>query len=317
MRKSETGYKRKITRERPKPRTGPQGPKGDLGPPGPQGIQGPDGPQGPQGDPGSGEGSVGPQGPQGDIGPQGPAGQQGIQGVPGNDGQQGIQGPAGNDGAQGNQGTQGIPGNNGADGATGAKGDKGDTGNAGAQGSQGIQGDTGAQGDQGIQGIQGVQGPAGGTLSLAEFLAAAYPIGHVYIGIASTNPGTLLGIGTWAAIAAGRVLVGLDSGDANFDVVEETGGAKTAAASAQAFTGTPSSVIVNHVHVQNLPSGQTGSQASGTRDTSTTGSIADALSTANPTGGAASYTPAGTNAPGTATSIVQPYFVVYMWKRTA
>ena len=38
----------------------------------------------------------------------------------------------------------------------------------------------------------------------------------------------------------------------------------------------------------------------------------------NPTvGGAANYTPAGTNTPGAATSVVQPYIVVYMWKRTA
>jgi microcystin-dependent protein len=36
-----------------------------------------------------------------------------------------------------------------------------------------------------------------------------------------------LGFGTWAAFGAGRVLVGLDAGDVDFDTVEETGGAKT------------------------------------------------------------------------------------------
>ncbi len=54
--------------------------------------------------------------------------------------------------------------------------------------------------------------------------------------------------------------------------------------------------VVNHVHVQKLPSGQTGSQASGTRDTSTTGSINDALSTNNPAGGAAQGTTNGPSA---------------------
>jgi len=152
------------------------------------------------------------------------------------------------------------------------------------------------------------QSPPGGS--------EAFPVGSVFISVVATNPATLLGYGTWSAIAAGRVLVGLDSGDTDFDTVEETGGAKTVQASAQTFAGTPSTVIVNHVHVQNLPTGQTGGQSSGTRDTSTTGSGADALSTANPTGGAASYTPAGANTPGAATSVVQPYFVVYMWKRT-
>jgi hypothetical protein len=62
----------------------------------------------------------------------------------------------------------------------------------------------------------------------APDLSVLYPVGSVYINAAvSTNPGTLLGFGTWAAFGAGRVLVGLDAGDVDFDTVEETGGAKT------------------------------------------------------------------------------------------
>jgi hypothetical protein len=169
----------------------------------------------------------------------------------------------------------------------------------------------------------GVHGVGVGTVaktsdipSLASILLAVYPVGAVYCSVVNTSPSTLFG-GTWSVFAAGRVLVGLDSGDTDFDTAEETRGAKTTQSSAQSFAGTPSSVIVNHVHVQSLPTGQSGSQNSGTRDTTTTGSGADALSTANPTGGAASYTPAGTNTPGVATSVVQPSIVVYMWKRTA
>jgi hypothetical protein len=63
----------------------------------------------------------------------------------------------------------------------------------------------------------------------APDLSVLYPVGSVYINAAvSTNPGTLLGFGTWAAFGAGRVLVGLDAGDVDFDTVEETGGAKDA-----------------------------------------------------------------------------------------
>jgi len=53
-----------------------------------------------------------------------------------------------------------------------------------------------------------------------------YPVGAIYISTSSTNPWTLFG-GTWTAFGAGRTLVGLDSGQTEFDSVEETGGAKT------------------------------------------------------------------------------------------
>ena len=60
-------------------------------------------------------------------------------------------------------------------------------------------------------------------------LNAIYPIGHIYHSGVSTNPATLLGMpaSTWSQIASGRVLVGIDSGDADFDTIAETGGAKT------------------------------------------------------------------------------------------
>jgi hypothetical protein len=51
----------------------------------------------------------------------------------------------------------------------------------------------------------------------APDLSVLYPVGSVYINAAvSTNPGTLLGFGTWAAFGAGRVLVGLDAGRCRF-----------------------------------------------------------------------------------------------------
>ena len=55
-----------------------------------------------------------------------------------------------------------------------------------------------------------------------------YPVGSIYINATnSTNPGTLLGFGTWTAFGAGRVPVGIDSSDTDFDTAEETGGSKT------------------------------------------------------------------------------------------
>ena len=47
-----------------------------------------------------------------------------------------------------------------------------------------------------------------------------YPVGSIYFNMAvSTNPGTLLGFGTWAAYAEGRVLVGFQS-SGTFDALD-------------------------------------------------------------------------------------------------
>jgi LysM repeat protein len=148
-------------------------------------------------------------------------------------------------------------------------------------------------------------------------LLDVYPVGSIYISIVSTDPGTLFG-GTWAAFGAGKVLVGLDSGDVNFDVVEETGGAKTVQSSAQSFAGDASTSIVDHTHDTVVKVGTTDGTY-GVFDSSSTSPGTDkTITTGNPkSGGVASYTPTGTNTPGAATSVVQPYIVVYMWKRTA
>jgi len=99
-------------------------------------------------------------------------------------------------------------------------------------------------------------------------IVETFPIGSVFLSVVSTNPNTLLGYGTWSAIAAGRMLVGLDSGDADFDTAEETGGSKTSGASVG----------------NDWPLGTGANTAPGDYHTH---------------------------------SAMNPYFVVYIWKRTA
>lgn len=63
-------------------------------------------------------------------------------------------------------------------------------------------------------------------LSLQDIILAVYPVGSIYMSVSSTSPDTLFG-GTWVAWGAGRVPVGIDSTQTEFDTVEETGGEKT------------------------------------------------------------------------------------------
>jgi microcystin-dependent protein len=149
--------------------------------------------------------------------------------------------------------------------------------------------------------------------------------------VVNTNPGTLLGYGTWSAFGAGRMLVGLDSGDADFDTVEETGGAKTVTLTA-AQSGLPQHTHTQnaHTHVQNAhnhvitsQTATTGSATSyehGTLDTSSAETEATEV-TANATAVNQDATAVNQNAGPTdasqAHNNMPPYIVCYFWKRTA
>ncbi|MDO8547856.1 MAG: hypothetical protein Q7R68_10935 [Nitrospirales bacterium] len=140
----------------------------------------------------------------------------------------------------------------------------------------------------------------------------AFPIGSVFIAVVDTNPATLLGYGTWSAIAAGRVLVGLDSGDTDFDTVEETGGAKTVTLD--------TTMIPAHTHTQDAHAHTIGQVRDATTGGATTNiaKTADTSSTLGTATATNSATAVNQNAGGgLAHANVQPYFVVYMWKRTA
>ena len=54
-----------------------------------------------------------------------------------------------------------------------------------------------------------------------------YHIGKIIMSTSDTNPNKYLGFGTWVLWGEGRVPVGVDSTDIDFDTVEKTGGEKT------------------------------------------------------------------------------------------
>lgn len=130
------------------------------------------------------------------------------------------------------------------------------------------------------------------ALDAKTTLLAVWPIGSIYTSVTSANPSTLFG-GNWEAFGAGRVLIGLDSADTDFDAAEETGGAKT-------HTLTTAE-MPSHTHT--FTAFQT---ISGSNNRTGGGALsASASSTTASTGG------------GGAHNNVQPYIVVYMFKRIA
>lgn len=155
----------------------------------------------------------------------------------------------------------------------------------------------------------------------ATLLAAVYPVGSIYVNaVVATNPGTMLGFGTWVAFGSGRVMAGYDAGQTEFDTAEETGGSKThtlteAEMPAHNHSGTTSSAG-NHAHtyqhwdaaIQNAVAASDDArfivQGLGNYATSTTGAHTHTMTTT-------------TKGSGSAHNNLQPYITVYMWKRTA
>ena len=60
----------------------------------------------------------------------------------------------------------------------------------------------------------------------AEVLELSFPIGSYYPTQTDINPATILGFGTWERVK-GKVLVGLDEDDANFNEIGKEGGEST------------------------------------------------------------------------------------------
>lgn len=148
-------------------------------------------------------------------------------------------------------------------------------------------------------------------------LAAVYPVGSIYINASdSTNPGTLIGFGTWVSFGAGRVPVGFDASNTLFDTAEETGGSANAIVVSHTHTATfTGTALAGHSHTIS-PMNKIGGGGSGGGDYNGDfgGSKAtDSVSAGTPAGTVAVSTEgaSGTNAN------YQPYITVYMWKRTA
>jgi hypothetical protein len=146
----------------------------------------------------------------------------------------------------------------------------------------------------GVQGVLPVAngGTAVATLALgaAAYGALLYPVGSLYMNDAvSTNPGTLLGFGTWTAITD-RIIIGVGS---TYTPAQATGGSATVT-----------------IGLTNLPSpggSFTRYDGNGSGSTGVQGTTNGASGTSqNVTGGS-----------GTALNVMNPYYAAYIWRRSA
>lgn len=131
------------------------------------------------------------------------------------------------------------------------------------------------------------------AVSIGQLL---YPVGSLYFNATdATNPGTLLGFGTWVAFGAGRVPVG-KAASGTFQTAGATGGEETHTLSVAEMPA--------HSHAFNQQIGQRNNLGFSGTGLNPYSADQAGLATTNTGGGGAHNN-------------LQPYIVVYIWQRTS
>lgn len=127
----------------------------------------------------------------------------------------------------------------------------------------------------------------------------AHPVGSLYFSTDSTNPSQIFG-GTWVAWGAGRVPVGVDTSQTEFNTVEKTGGEKTHKLTVQE--------LASHSH------GFQGGSALFTQPNQGIKGLGPGSYWVEGVGAIENTSNAGGDQPH---NNLQPYITCYIWKRTA
>jgi hypothetical protein len=120
-------------------------------------------------------------------------------------------------------------------------------------------------------------------------------VGDLHLSTSSTNPATSLGYGTWVAWGSGRVPVGVDTGQTEFNTVEKIGGDKN---------------LQSHIHYLNIQNSDV--EAGGYSLFAGAGGF---MNRAQVTASGFSKS-TGSTGSGSSQNL-QPYITCYMFKRTA
>ena len=142
--------------------------------------------------------------------------------------------------------------------------------------------------------------------TMEQVLAKIYPVGAIYMSVSPTSPASLFG-GTWTQWGSGRVPIGINSSDNDFNTVEKTGGSKTA----------PLRAMIGAVNSNNKTIGyQAMGPVTGVPNYNQFVNVG-----ADGEGGSggviATHTTRVTDTAGKDPELLQPYITCYMWKRVS
>ena len=196
-----------------------------------------------------------------------------------------------------------------------------------------------------VRSVNGVEPDENANVTVPRLsILDVYPVGSIYMSVVETNPAELFG-GTWEAIAPGRVLVGAGVSDFNINYVAGTMGGSRARTltSSNIPKHTHTVEIKNTAATHNHRNGVYDEAAPGNGPLSTNYGAVKMYPDKNQAVMAADSSIYGTNTQlymgytsatsavhthevtvgyygakdPTEISVMQPYLVVYMWKRTA
>ena len=145
-----------------------------------------------------------------------------------------------------------------------------------------------------------------------EIMKTVYPIGAIFTTVSDASAlatsaaevATLMGFGTWLAFGEGTVLVGKEA-TGTFSTAGATGGSETHQLTV--------AEMPTHDHATNIRVESSGALVDGTKVTSVaSGNVVDHITTNTTTS-----TDTSDVGSSDAHNNLQPYVVVYMWKRTA
>lgn len=144
-------------------------------------------------------------------------------------------------------------------------------------------------------------------------IKSPFPVGSIYMSVNNVNPSQYFG-GTWVAWGSGRVPVGVNASETEFNTAEKTGGAKTHSHTNPDTNNTSLTVANLPKHTHSYAQWTMRSSVAGSGGTHVQELGAPASQTTGETGSGTGHKHSQ-GATGSS-STLQPYIVCYMWKRT-